>query len=363
MSPDRHHDGARLRQRRCRDGGPSSVPTRRGIRRANDLILVCFVLATLGCAGTAVDRAPEETREPVEARASVDRAVATTGDLITFSLTVDSRADLEVEIPEAGAEIDGFRIVDVGREEPLSRNARTLREQWYQLRADLVGSYVLPPVEIRFREPSAVAEEPGPWQTLKTSEIFVEVESVLPAEGGAEDIRGLKPLRRVRPRVPWLEIVLGLAALGLVAAAVAWYLRRRARQLESVPAVPPHVVAFEALDALRDTDFEDPAAVRRFHFRISEVIRTYVEGRFGMNATDLTTEEILGGLADLDDLAAEPGDDLRRFLTETDRVKFAHREPSRGDIESTYELALGFVETTRFVPAVDEDGEALQEAA
>ena len=131
----------------------------------------------------------------------VDRAVATTGDLITYRVEVDADPAYQVEIPEAGAEIAGFRIVDVGREEPLEKGGRVVRQQWYQLRADLVGSYVLPPVAVRYRR--AGAAETDPWQTQSTSEIFVEVESVLPTEGEATDIRGLKPLREVRPGPPW----------------------------------------------------------------------------------------------------------------------------------------------------------------
>ena len=117
--------------------------------------------------------------------------------------------------------------------------------------------------------------------------------------------------------------------------------------------MPAHVLAFEALNHLRGTDFDDAEAVRRFYFQISEVVRAYVEGRFGLKSTDLTTEEILANVASLGELAPDQNRVLRAFLVDTDQVKFAHREPSRGDIEGTYEQALGFVEATRFVAHVD----------
>ena len=68
--------------------------------------------------------------EPVETRSSVDRAVATTGDLITFSVTVDYESTLEVRIPEPGSEIAGFRIVDIGREEPLDNRGRIVENNF-----------------------------------------------------------------------------------------------------------------------------------------------------------------------------------------------------------------------------------------
>lgn len=324
---------------------------------------ILILLGLVNCAEKPESVDSVDPREPVEAQASVDRAVATTGDLITYRITVDAGVEYEIEIPEAGAEIAGFRIVDIGRDEPLTRNGRTRRESLYELRADLVGSYVLPPVVVGYRQLVDEGEEPGPWETLTTSEIFVEVESVLPTEGGADDIRGLKPLREIRSPIPWSKIVLGVVAALLVAVGLWWYLRQRARRRIEVPLVPPHEVAFEALNALRETDFDDPAAIRWFYFQISEVVRTYVEARFGMNATDLTTEEILASLTHLDQLATEQNEVLGRFLVDTDQVKFAHREPSGDDIESTYEQALGFVEATRPVAEVVAEQEPLQEAA
>lgn len=296
---------------------------------------------------------PDEPRAPVETGAEVDRAVATTGDIITYRVSVDYEEDYEVEIPEPGAEIAGFRIVDAGREEPRLKAGRVREEHWYRLRADLVGSYILPPVTVSYRPrvesgelPQTEEGDSGPeWERVETSAIFVEVESVLPGDGEATDIRDLKPLRRIQGPVPWLWIVLGVAALALLGAAIYSYLQYRRRAL-AVPPEPPHIIAFRALDGLRNTDFEDPLAVRRFYFAISEILRAYVEGRFGLNATDLTTEEIVARLPAFGDLDDDNSRTLKLFLVDTDRVKFADHRPSEADVERTYETALGFVETT-----------------
>ena len=323
------------------------------VEKLGPSLLVVSTLLVASCAQKPAVIDSPEPKGPVEAQATVDRAIATTGDLITYRVSVSSIPDYEVEIPEAGAEIAGFRIVDVGQEEPVEKAGRIQQERWYQLRADLVGSYVLPPVEVGYRQIASDAPL-GPWQNLVTSEIFVEVESVLPTNGEATDIRGLKPLREVRPPTPWRLILATALGVALVGGGLFWYLRRWARKRDSVPPVPAHELAFASLSRLRGTDFDDPAAVRLFYFQISEVVRGYVESRFGMNATDLTTEEILVNLVSLEDLAAEQNQSLEEFLVDTDQVKFAHREPSRGDIEGTYEKALAFVEATRPVTQPDQ---------
>lgn len=320
-----------------------------------DLLILVAIGMSVGCSDKTSGIEPESFREPVEVSASVDRAVATTGDLITYRISVNHDAGYEVEIPEAGAEIAGFRIVDVGREAPRDVKERVIEERWYQLRADLVGSYVLPPVSLEYRALPADAEtaEGGDWLTVATSEIFVEVESVLPTGGEAEDIRGLKPLRQVDRRIPWLWIAVVFLAAALLAW-LAWFLwRRRADRLANIPPIPAHELAFKALDELRATDFSDPRAVRRFYFAISEVIRAYLEGRFGLNATDLTTEEILADLPDIGGLPPAQNASLRRFLLDTDQVKFAHHEPDQAEIEITYEAALKLVEETR--PRVEQE--------
>ncbi|MGB5882042.1 MAG: hypothetical protein WBH85_18600 [Thermoanaerobaculia bacterium] len=325
-----------------------------GLRAGRTTVLLglSIALTLASCAGQP-EALPDEPSAAVETEAAVDRAVATTGDLITYRVSVDYADSYEVEIPEPGADIAGFRIVDAGREEPRREKGRVIEDRWYKLRADLVGSYILPPVTVGYRpraEPvddaAADAGDTGPpWVAVETSAIFVEVESVLPGDGEATDVRDLKELRRIEGPIPWLWIAVGLAAFAALGVALHYYLQYRRRAL-AVPPDPPHVIAFRALGVLRDTDFGDPVAVRRFYFAISEVLRSYVEGRFGLNATDLTSEEIVAELPALDDLGDDHGHVLERFLADTDRVKFAEHQPSEGEIEGTYENALGFVEST-----------------
>lgn len=333
------------------------------------ILLAVMLMISAACGQSPEAPESEESKPPVIAEASVDRAVATTGDLITYTVTVDYRPGYDVEIPEPGAEIAGFRIVEVGAEGPEEDGDRVVESRWYQLRADLVGSYVLPPVTVTYRaaedasapEPAAAEDEQSDddseidsqtsaaatstVETVQTSAIFVEVASVLPTEGGADDIRDIKPLQPPPEAVPWRWIAIAAGAL-LLAALGWWWWRRRSRR-PAAPPVPPHEVAFQALDELRGSDFDDPEAVRRFHFAISEVVRVYIEGRWGLNATDLTSEEIIARLSQLSGLAGEQAVSLRRFLLDTDQVKFADHEPTREEIHQTYERALGFVEATR----------------
>ncbi len=308
------------------------------------LALALAAAAAAGCTAGPEASLPSGDQPPVEARTAVDRARATTGDVITYRVTVEHDEGLEVEIPEPGAEIAGFRIFDLGSEPPVRRRGRVRRERWYKLRADLVGSYVLPPVTVSYRPAAAAEAGDAGWQEVTTSALFVEVESVLPADGEVADIRGLKPLERPPTAVPWAWLAAAAALLAAAAGLFVYYRRRPRRQ---APPQPPHELAFRALAELREMELDDPAAVRRFYFRLSEVVRGYLEGRWGLNATDLTSEEILAGLDRLHDLPPAERPRLRGFLLDTDRVKFADHRPAANEIGDAYERALAFVEATR----------------
>jgi hypothetical protein len=220
-----------------------------------------------------------------------------------------------------------------------------IEERWYQLRADLVGSYVLPPVRVAYWQPAeGGTDQPEDPETVETSEIFVEVESVLPGEGEATDIQDIKPLRHPASRIPWGLVAAAIALLVAVAVVIV-LLRRRSRA--EVPPPPAHEVAFAALDGLRGIDFDDPEAVRLFYFAISHTLREYVEGRWDYNATDLTSEEIIAGLDQVSELSGTQEHELKRFLVDTDQVKFAKYLPDQEEIVDTYERALSFVEATR----------------
>jgi hypothetical protein len=137
----------------------------------------------------------------------------------------------------------------------------------------------------------------------------------------------------------------------LAAAVWAWRRRqsRRAHQHRATR-LPPHEVALAALAALHQLNFADRAAVRHYYFAISEVLRTYVEGRFALSANQLTTEEIFARLPELVELAPPESLRLRNFLAHTDRVKYALHQPTPEEISAVYTQAEAFIAAT--VPPV-----------
>jgi len=295
------------------------------------------------------EKSSGSSRPELEVRAGVDKAIATTGDKITYTVEVDYKKGLKVTIPEVGAEIAGLRVVDSETPKQKDLGDRILEKRIYYLRADLVGSYVLPQVEVKYREKSGAKEK-----SATTSKIFIEVKSVLPKDGSAKDIRDIKPISRPDYGMsPYLWIGGGLVALVLMAAiALGIGLKRRKSKENIMPL--PHEAAYSALEKLRRMNLDDPKEIRLFYFELSGILRAYIEARFGLNATDLTSQEILARIKYYPGLGNEERVLLRSFLLGTDEVKFAGKMPSEKDIEENYEEALQVIQRTTVEQVAEE---------
>ena len=284
--------------------------------------------ATWLLGGTMLAVTPASPQIEVRVQAGVDRTPVLVDEPVTYELRVEMVASVEVEMPQVGAALGDVPIESTAVDPPRSVAGRTLQVVRYTLRTSRPGAYVIAPLEVRYRRDAQT-----PWATASSDEVFLEVRtSSAPAD--APDIRPLKPLIIVRS--PWYWIVRGAAVLLILGAAAlavrAWRRRRRrSRPVPALPLDPPHELALTALDELLRAQATDLDSVRWLHFRASEIVRRYIEQRFGLNATDLTTEEIsarLGQLATVPDRATPL---LRVFLRGADRVKFAGEVPTLED--------------------------------
>jgi hypothetical protein len=84
-----------------------------------------------------------------------------------------------------------------------------------------------------------------------------------------------------------------------------------------------------------------------FFVRLSSVVRSYLEDRFGLRSPESTTEEFLDQMSASPELMRGHQRMLRNFLEQADLVKFAHQMPSQDQIEESLANAKQFIEETR----------------
>lgn len=87
--------------------------------------------------------------------------------------------------------------------------------------------------------------------------------------------------------------------------------------------------------------------IKEFHILISNIMRFYVERRFGVHAPEQTTEEFLEAVS-RDHLFDSPTrNTLKEFLFHCDMVKFAKYRPEMSEIQKTFDITRDFIEQTK----------------
>lgn len=160
----------------------------------------------------------------------------------------------------------------------------------------------------------------------------------MPTTGEIQDIRGPLEIPTVTPWLHRLLLVLGVLAVLWV---IWWALGRRARKRAEFR----ESAAARARARLAETWawVEQP---ERFCTRLSEVVRVYLEERFGLKAPDQTTEEFLASLSRSAVLDAGLKPLLEEFLTRCDWAKFAQGDPGRTECERLHQMASDLVDRT-----------------
>ena len=124
---------------------------------------------------------------------------------------------------------------------------------------------------------------------------------------------------------PW---ILG-ALLLLLAALVVWYLvkHRKPKVDENGepikgPVVPPYTKAIGDLESLKQQKLWQAGKIKEYYSGLTDIAREYIEGQFGVNAVEMTTDEILEQVSELH-LDEQLFGKLKGTMELADLVKFA----------------------------------------
>lgn len=283
-------------------------------------------------------------------RTAVDTTLVTVGDRITLLVEVEHASDARVAWPDS-LTLGPFEVLEAAVLPAQTNGDRTVSAAALSLAAFELGELEIPSFEV------PVLRDGQDPELLETDRFGVEVVSVGADESG--DIREIRgPLGIPVGPLGLLFLVL----LVLVPALLAYVLHRRFRPrddeeqgVRGPPPRPAHELALEALAALEATPLLARGQVKEFHIEVSEILRTYVERRYRVDALEMTTVEVLSGL---EDAGVDGGfrDGLKRFLDQCDLVKFAKVRPDAPSSLALLRLGRELVESsTPAVPIPDVD--------
>jgi len=171
----------------------------------------------------------------------------------------------------------------------------------------------------------------------------------------ASDIRDIKPPIFFTTNLAILLIlaIILLAIFLLLAGFFAYKRLKEKRRMKGLTPKLPHERAYEALDALKAKNLIKEGKVKEFYFELSNIIRRYIEDRFSVRAPEMTTEEFLSFLRNLDLFSGVHKNLLKEFLNLCDIVKFAKYGPTEKEIESNLSSAFRLVDETKDEPELE----------
>lgn len=119
---------------------------------------------------------------------------------------------------------------------------------------------------------------------------------------------------------------------------------------EDLPQEAPHIVAIRHLEMLSNQKLWQNGKYKAYWSRLTEILRAYLDARYGVGAMEMTTDEIVAALATLN---IEPKQlaDMKNLLAESDLVKFAKHTPEAETNEEAYYKTYYFVENTKELAA------------
>ena len=306
------------------------------------------------CIGAGAARA-----EPVSVRAAADRRMMAIGDTVSLNMDIAWESGVEVKPVAAPDNLGDFIVRDVREGAVRPEGEGFARRVSLLLTIFEVGEHTIPPVPVLF---TGADGRPG---RVETEPVVVEVESVLSEEGG--QIRDIKPPLSV-PRM-WKEIILSYALLvGLAGAAaasvlvsvkkkselevlarkiwkrvrapavalVAWFLMLLGLRKKPEPEtydieitgldIDPEQAALEELARVDALGLIERGLLKDLYTLVSEVLRRYIERKYGVLAMELPTSFIMKAIAGRGIMSA-CYDGVRDVLEECDLVKFARYLP------------------------------------
>jgi hypothetical protein len=325
--------------------------------RRNGIAIALAAALLAACAGSeepAGTVAPTEStaeRRPVRMTVRCTPSEATVGEKVTLTIEVTAEEGVEIAMPEVGETVGPFQVRRAERPPDVPEEGRRRWTHTYVLDTFTPGPAEIPAFTVGMRDGRDADDLPIEGE-LASDPLTLTVATVLAGGETEADFRDIRadvdvPVP-VAPRTV-LTVVGGVvAALVVVALVILLWMRRRRRAARE-PVVPAHVWARAELEALAAAGLVERGDVHGLYVRLTDIVRMYIERRFGLMAPERTTEEFLREAGRFGGLETGHQVLLSGFLRAADMVKFARHEPSATESRDAFEAAEGFVDETAVV--------------
>lgn len=291
---------------------------------------------------------------------SVDSAAILIGEQTVLHLTVttDKEKAVQLVIP-TDTLMRGVEVLEISKpDSSFIENDRLLIKQDVLVTSFDSSLYLLPPFKVIDGLDTVYSQQ----LALKVSTIPVQIDK-------PEEFNDIKEVWKP-PFVlaDYYPLIYGILLTLFLICAIA-YVIKRLRSKKSIipfkkpePKLPPHEQAIRELNEIKQQKLWQQGRNKEYYTLITDTLRKYIVDRFGINAMEMTSAEILDILRKQQDVNLVY-ENLKQILQLSDFVKFAKMNPLPDENDQSLSNAYRFVEQTKpeeVISVVSEEGKPVE---
>lgn len=305
----------------------------------NRNIFLILLLLTLSIANKAV-------AQVVTVEAKIDSLQILIGEQAKIQLQVSMDSKQKASFPQLkDTLVRGVEILESSKIDTqyINDKQRMLLTQEYTITSFDSALYYLPPLSVMVDDKQykskalALKVYSIPVDTLNPDHFFGQ-KTVMKAPFAWEDWQGI--------------IGLSLLTLPLLTLLIYLIIRIRdnkpiIRRIKVEPKIPPHILAMQNIEKVKEEKSGQKDQPKAYYTELTDIIRTYIKDRFGFNALEMTSSEIIDKLMEIKE--KDNLNDLKSLFQTADLVKFAKHNPLINENDANLINAIEFINETKIV--------------
>ncbi len=254
---------------------------------------------------------------------SIDSTSIKIGEQITYEIQVETDTTNLVVFPEGQTFTPLEMIASYAIDTVKNKDKFSLIKKYGLTQFDS-GAYTIP------RQKIIVGDK-----TFFTDSLKVEVNNII-VDTTKQGLYDIKPMIDVKKRGSdwWKYLLITLLVLGIIAAALWWFIWRQKplTEDEKIALLPPYDRAKLALQKLDESHYLEHEQLKDYYSELTLIIRKYLDEKVYDHSLESTTDELISKLRLLKDgnqidLSAETIKNIESILRRADLVKFAKSAP------------------------------------
>ena len=263
------------------------------------------------------------------------------GDYIQITITLNGNKSIQYFWPES----DALSSFDLISEKPIDtvvsgQNITLTKELLISIYE--AGTVYYPQVIIPYHIPNDTST-----YTLVSDSVQLQISGI-----EVDTTQGIKPITdvldvSVRKNIwPWVALIIGLL---VIVGFLIWYFKFRKapkqQVVNQVQELPLHTRYLVRLQSLEEKKLWQQDQRKLYYSELTDILRQYLEDRFGISALEHTSEEILQQAGRHHEVRSFVAD-IRYVLELADMAKFAKSHPIADENIRAMQLVRSFVEQT-----------------